>query len=476
MLKLNEYWVLTLLILLAVVTLLFPHIVRYLYADNNILGEGSYYHMRIGSELAERGLFLRDSFGAVYRLDPYDVVLALFGSMVPAAANLLPFALGIASVIFLYLVLRRLGIRERLLVVFFWVSSPLFIYTFTVSNRYAVILFLMIAGAYFYLLDSKWCCAFFGLVPLFGITPTVITLIGIRALGRHRTTVTKLAIAIVISIGLVFNLIHFLRYGIMGSSLQEGQNFLQENIVGLGAITGFNVFVLLVAGIGIISSWQHKRRHLWLYVMVVLTLLASWIMPGYKPLLNLGVAVFAAYGVMALFERKWQITIIRNLTILLLMVGIIYSSFNYVQQLSFGGPDKATIHALGDLKLKSNPGEVVLSHFRNGYWIEYFSERPALLTEQSSDVLFNQTKAIFISRNITAIDEFFDGHRITYVYIDNRTMALMKDANNNLGLPFVMENSERFAKVVAYPDIVVYRYQGVTSADAFMYTRNVTSS
>ena len=247
-------------------------------------------------------------------------------------------------------------------------------------------------------------------------------------------TIVLLAICIIWSPGLIFR-----------TSL-EPDNIFQDNIVGLGAILGFNIFVLILSMIGLISSWKNKKQYVWIYLLLVVLVLFSYYFDSeFKIILNMFVSLFAFYGLLALIKMNWELKLVRTLTIVILVVGILFSSFSFMYRISFMEPNLGMIDALDKLRFDSNVGDIVLSHYKNGFWIQYFSQRPTVIDSYTPpDAVFNDTNTLFKTRDEEMATELLHKYNIKYIFVDDKTLRLMKNDQNLIGLRFLMENSKNF--------------------------------
>ena len=77
--KLTEKNTLIYVMLAAVIVLLIPFLVRFLFYDNIMIGDESYYHANIARQIIEQNQLIHDSN---YVFNPYQLVLASAGYFV----------------------------------------------------------------------------------------------------------------------------------------------------------------------------------------------------------------------------------------------------------------------------------------------------------------------------------------------------------------------------------------------------------
>jgi len=450
-------------VIFAVIFLIIPNLIRFAYFDNYMLGEVPYYHAKIAGEIMQEKVNINND----YQFNPYNYLLAFFGSYlnILTATNLIPFIAGVLSTIFFYFILRefKFTIKQTSLIVLFWIISPLYIYSFTVSNPFSIIILLNLSGFYFLIKKRlSWISIpILSLIPLFGVQHAILTILllffySIKNKEKLILCTSIILILFTISAGLIY----FDVYDIQKKVSFEEKNLLQDNIVGIGALLGFNIFTIILAMIGLVRSWKSKHIFASLYIILILLFSASYyINSQFKIILNIMICLYAGLGMIAIVRMQWEQKLIRNLTIIILVLGIVFSSLSYVQRLSFMDPDLDLIDNLVWLRENSRTNEVVLSHYKNGYWIEYFSGRPASVKSNSEFESYNETLLLFKMRNEENALELMNRYDIKYIFVDRKTLDLMMDENNRIGLGFLMDNSADFEKVKDGEEIDIWKYE-----------------
>lgn len=91
--------------LLAAIILLIPHLI--FFNKNILIGEESYYHLRIARSIIENKFYDNLSYqGRDYFLNPYHFFLALF-LYIGSIYRFVPFLLGISSLLLFYLIFKK---------------------------------------------------------------------------------------------------------------------------------------------------------------------------------------------------------------------------------------------------------------------------------------------------------------------------------------------------------------------------------
>jgi len=440
------------IMIISIVILIIPQTIRQVHFDNLVIGEEPYFHLKNAQDISE----------GIHSNDAYAHIIYFFGkySNIPTAANLIPFILGILSTVILYLILKEyLSLNNRILALIFWIISPIFIFSYSVPSPFSVIVLINMLGVYILIKDKvSWLSIL--IIPwivFFGRLNILITLIFIVLFAithKNKSKVCLANIIIIFALTLYFKLYMYQ----LPFKMHSGQIF-QENIASLGALFGFNIFALLLGAIGLIITWKKKKQDKTVYLaIIVVSLFSIFSNPGFKIFTNIFVSMFAAFGFISLLRMNWDLKLIKYLTILILVIGIVFTTVTHVYRLSFAEPTKITAESYE--YLRSTSGEIVLSHKDNSYWIEYFSGKTAFISPFENNLTKeNETKTIFMSRDEKKVIEFLNMTNISYIMVDGKTRQLMKNENNVIGLEFLMENSGFFKKLTRIGDNTVWEYK-----------------
>jgi len=443
-------------IIFALAILLVPNVVRLLYFENYMLSDTPYYHAKIAQDI----LTEPEKFQIGQEPNIYHYLLAYSSKYINilTATNLLPFLTGIFSTLFFYLLLRNFNfsIKRTALITFLWISSPLYIYSFTVSNPFSMIILLNISGLYFLQREkASWISIpLFSLIPLFGFQHSILSVFMIFLYTNYYKKKWKLGLsAIVVLIAISIIIIITSGYNLTSDTGFEKINILENNIVEFGAILGFNSFVFILALIGLVMSWKRKYIFSSIYVVLTFLIIASYYLDSqFKIFMNIFVSLYAAMGLISLVKMKWEQKILRDLTLFILICGLLFSTTSYINRLSILEPDIEMVESLYWLKENSGTNDVILSHYNNAYWIEFFSDRRVVLRPGDNMEVYNETSQLFVSRNEQEVLEIIEKYDIKYFYVDEKTYNLMVDDNNRIGLVFLMENSADFKEVYKIKD------------------------
>lgn len=404
---------------LALAVLLLPHTIRLENFGNYVPGEEPYCHMAMAG----------DSTGNLYH-----VILGAVSQRIGifTAANFLPFAIGSACVILFYFLLKHYtaNIYHRLLAALLWIVSPIFVYSFSVPEPGSLLLLIGLAGL---LLLNTYAWLSIAVLPLAGLfDPISAALVCIVILPFKNKKIVTANIALTAAVLLMSGNFHIPGFEVPGVA-----EAVSSNISGFGTLSGFNAFALILSMIGMIKSWKNSRRQFFALLFIGV---GSLLFPSQKVLLNAFLAYYGGIGLVVMYNRNWELNLIRNATIILLVFALSYSTVANIYSMSSMEPSLERIAGLSLLKDITEPGDVILSHPQNSCWIRFFGERKPLLSP--GRVPENALELLRTRNEETAVARFRE-YNTSHIFLDSRTRELMYQ-DNVLGLGFVMENSAHF--------------------------------
>ena len=426
------------------------------------IGEQPYIHTRAAEQIARGSFSGYDPMllgGRTITLTPYHFLLA--GAILLRLSSglaFIPIGLSIVSLVFLYLLLREAFPKKTILVVLaLTVTSPPFIYLSLVSNPQSLAVALTLAGLFFFLKKGKLfaTAALFSLYNILIITALCIVY---SAYSLHHRKRAAFVLAV---LGAVFitHPVHF--YPVYEFSTT---NILEESISGLGGAKGFSVFFVILAVIGFFDSWSKKKRHYPLYLLAGI-LIVSFFMAGNDANMYavLPLAVLAAFGVSKVTGIVWKVQIIRKMTYLLIICGIIFSTLSYSIRLATAQPSDETLRSLEWLKSNSRAEGTVLSHHSSGYWIEAVAERKVLIDSHSSsipdfDQRYMDIYSLFHATELEEADAvLYDTYGVDYIWITREMKEGKVWKRQDEGLLFLLRNNETFKNIYSSDETEIWR-------------------
>lgn len=458
-------------LLLAIIILLIIPLIRFYYFDSILLGQTPYYHARMAQHIQDKGIPPKDPLmPRPYILNPYHLLLAatsyFFG--VYLSSILIPFLLGILSVILFYLILDKLNLEplKKVLTIAILIASPAFIYTFSTSNSYALPIFLLLLAFYLFIQEKKLflilSALLFILLSLFSPINSIIAIFLLFSYSINNKPKLKnfyCILPLIILISLLSHLPFYLRYGLPQKITFISSNILINSISDLGGTMGFGVFNLLLIAIGLYVIWKIKKQ-LIPYSLLFILILTSFYLSHTNLYLNFIFAILAGHGFLTLLKMKWSIKLIKTLTTIILICGLVFSSISYINRISLLPPDKPIINSLE--WFASQPPGIVLSHYTNGFWIETIGKKPVLLDPlpsylPSPNIRFNHSAKIFYSRNLAKTKALLNSYNISYIWINAAMLQGQVWTKEQQGLLFLFRNNETFKNIYHSKDVEIWK-------------------
>lgn len=462
------------ILLFALLFLVLPFALRALQGNVYLVGENSYYHARIARQISGQGVPGADNFivgGRDYVINPYHIILALFAFAFGAAAasKILPFILGLIGVYLLYILLDkfRVGSWKKVVIAGIFVLSPVFIYVFCVSGPACLALVLSLAGVFFLTKKTRifsllsFVC--FGVVSLFGVLHAVVSaFIVFFYCFRYRKRLKK---GYWLIAGIIFVLLSYAvpLYLSSESTGFAGAELLSSFFADVGCGAGFSIFALLLALVGYSFVWRHKTRFYLLYVFSIAVIMGSYFFSDLVIYANLVIVFLAGSAFVILARMSWRLKILRDLTLIVLFCGLLFSAFTAVFCLQDSLPNSALVNSLVWLDLNSEEGAVVFSHHSNGFWIEFIADRPVVL-----DGLFSRTpgaserysdsRDLFYTDDLENAKDILSKYGVDYVLISENMVGGLVWENRESGLLFLLTNDETFKKVHQNSYVAIYEY------------------
>jgi len=161
---------------------------------------------------------------------------------------------------------------------------------------------------------------------------------------------------------------------------------------------------------------------------------------------------------------KWTLKSVKKLTALVLVLSLLFSAGFYIARTSSAIPDDAMIESLEWLREESDKGDIIFSHYSNGFWIETVSQRPVILDNyynyiDSVDMRFNNSEELFFSRNLDNTIELLDKYNVKYIFITPEMKKGLVWEREKEGLLFLFRNEQTFKRVYDQDGIEIWQYK-----------------
>lgn len=471
--KYKEVNILLFLLVVAAIILVIPHVVRYLYFDDIMGGDESYYHFRIAKDIIKTGIPEKDiliSGNRDYIFNPYHVFLAavilVFGSF---TAKIVPFMLGISCFLLFYALLKEFEIdwAKRFFISLVFLMSPIFIYLFTTINAYSLIVLLDLFGLYLFVKNGKMLFIgslfVFVFASMFGWFYSLVLLMALFVVSLSRKMMKRFlaASAVVIVVTSVFYFSFYFLKSVSAGFVQR--NLTQQLIDGLGAKLGFSAFALVLMLVGFVVSWKMKRR-LYLFYLATLVLIGFFIYRNddVNIYLNFIFSILAGIGLYTLIRMKWELETVKTIALIVLGCGLLFSCLSQIKTVSSSLPDKEMVASLKWLNSNSVESECVFSHYSDGFWIEDIAARPVFIDSLFSytpgiNTIYEIANNISYSRRIVETKKLLNENNISYIWIDGEMKSGLVWEEDDEGLLFLFRDNETFKKIYSTDNVEIWK-------------------
>jgi len=462
----NEKNLLIGVFILAIILLTLPYILRYIGGNNTLIGEQVYFHSQIpGDSLQyEDELILGER---QISITPYHMLLNLSSKImgIHNSSMFIPLLLGIASLLLVYLILKKIKIDliSRFAIVIVLMLSPAFIYCYTLSNPHCLALFLTLAGILCFLQEKKIyffsaiaCFSILALFSIFNILIVILFLLTYCIIKKQKNTNTILLILALIALSFIFSPGFFIHYEV------PIHNLFETFFTDLGAKIGFGMFSVFLLIAGLFFEWEHKKKLYPIYLIVVLVLFSTYFLKDVACIyLNFLAAYFIGKAVIRIIKRKWELGLIKNLSLLIIICGLLFSSISYANRLSNNEPSAQMIESFEWLEENSFEEEIVASHPKNGAYLASFGKKIILdsyMHENRKTKRFEDIDRLFHSTNLDEAKQIIRDYEITYIYIDkNMKKELWK---GNKELIFLLGNKQTFENIYKTEEVEIWKFIG----------------
>ncbi|MBI2146151.1 hypothetical protein HYU22_02320 [Candidatus Woesearchaeota archaeon] len=429
------------LILLLIVMLLVP-ILSALY-QHVPLGKGgeSYYHLSQAQTI---------SWSTFY----YFPLWLLQHSLPGSALLVIPPLLALVSLFLFLRLARQLNFPPKHVFFFgvFFIISPTFIWAYTTFSAFSYFLFLLLLGFTLFM-EQRKALHYLSLVPFllatfFDVLSTVVLLVlfGYLVLYHHKRY--SLLPYALLPVSLLVNILILRQPLVLGPF--QAPEALASLIADFGGMAGVSFFLLLMAVIGLVRRWRHFSALSVLLLVLISAYIYDTQMVGF---LALPITFFAAAGFVFLLERPWTLENLKWFTLLLLVLGLFFSTASYLNRIPLTSPTMGDLQALHWINGNVPTGSIIFSDIDNGYFIHYFAQRQPLYaagqggSREDQDAIFN---AIYIDQLFPLLEK----NTIHYIYINPTMRAHLP---RDYGLLFLLKN-ERFKLLYSHEGYELWEF------------------
>ena len=164
---------------------------------------------------------------------------------------------------------------------------------------------------------------------------------------------------------------------------------------------------------------------------------------------------FATAGALKIIERPWEINNLKTVTIILLVLGILFSTTTYLGRISDVGPTIEDIKILTWIKENTPEDAIIFSNPEYATQINFFAEREAYASLQENKNSKISANKIINSLYVTQAFPLLEEGKVTYIYLPKH---MRKELPEEQGFIFLLQN-ERFKFIRSYGQSEVWAFK-----------------
>ncbi len=481
---LKRYNLFVFAVLALFIVLVLPTFTRFYESNDSLIGSEPYYHLRAAKRLMQEqsiNIFtppegIPDSSYSPrdYFFNPYHYML-VFTSRFTSLANasrILPFVLGLISVLLFNLILKSFVTEDykRHLILLMLALSPAFIYTFTISTPHSAAIVISLAGLCFFIREGRYNLALsilcFALVALFSLFNTILIILVMLAyvLTKRKMQNRFIALLFLLAIFSFAKRVSFYYNYTFSPNLNIVSNLSSD----LGGIIGFGIFSIALAIYGVAAHWKNKSSFLAFFFLSILLMLSLFFAGNVANMyLSFFVAVAAGIGFVRLCEMPWSVRTVKNLTLLIVICGLLFSSVSYLSRLSSMEPNPDIVDALVWLGDNTFKDRFVLSHYDEGFRISTIARNPVIVdslqtAEYDQKFLYKVQDSIFYSRKLKDVKPLFQVYNIQYIFVTPEMRSGLVWSKPDEGLLFLFTSKSTFKKVYDKKGVEIWEVLNAT--------------
>lgn len=465
---------LILLIAIGLILLLSP---LYLRINKPLMGSEPYFYQRIIKNIeTNSSMPTHDSLSFAgrdftYNLGPIFLLYMLSkGVSITLLLQVIPILLGILTLILAYFSLRRLRSDPSIsfISVMLLILSPSFLYAFTKFTNLTIALPLTLTAFYLFLSEKKFprtaSSVLFVILPFFGFWETIIPLsiLGIYSIKNKEAQKRFIKISLItLAVMVVIHLPHIIETGSLGYIPKTTEN-VSNILFDIGGEFGASIFAVILAFFGLSRLWKKKYQNFKPYMILIALIIFSLLSKNGAIYLNFILCFLASRGLLRLSSMRWESKETRNVTLFLLLCGLIFSGLSFVGSIGSKYPTNQMVDSLKELESVSESQDIILSHQSNSAWINEIAKRKTIINERTAHIrdvekIFSDISIIFHSRNIKQTEALLKKHKIKYVYITpNMKEGLVWDSQDE-GFLFVSKYSKLLERKYEENEIEIWR-------------------
>lgn len=290
-----------------------------------------------------------------------------------------------------------------------------------------------------------------GIIPFFNVSLFVINILLLLSyiILKERSLLRYFSLTFIIGISLI--ILQFWRVYWFG--LHFYLNYNLSVITDFGANYGIGFFIIILGVLGI-----YFKRQYFVYALLIL----GFVLSGYFKILliyiNFILVIYTAIALIVLWKLKWSSILLKNITFLVLICCLMFTTISFVNEYVNYSPDIGTLDGLEFFKNKPN---VVFSDISRGDWITYFGAKSFMDNNYyfvpNYDERNHDYDSILFSKNYEEFVNLIKKYNIKYFFVD-RYMRERIYGGETEGMLFWLKYGNDFNLAYSNNELHIYEF------------------
>ncbi len=431
--------------------------------DSFLVGREAYSILRLAEHpstwdpLSYGGRFAAYTWGTALLISPNPKLLA----------QLLPPIFGLLAFLSLWGTLKSFGLdnNTRRVALAITATSPPFIFLFSTLNNQFIAITLALFGLYSFAKNWKVPSALaFIIMPVFSLPASLIslTLLFMMTFFSKRRDFFWLILVCTAIVATAYYLTLAKYAGspekLLFAATELGlHSRLQDYFSDLGGKYGLSIFGAMLAMLGVIYGWKKKYSDLGVFFSVFTLAVLIFLTKHAIFFMNFFVSILAAYALMALARKGWESRTLKNFTILVMVLGLIFSATSFISRQTAAEPSGGIVQAVEIFK--EHDEGVAFSHYTRGYWLEYAGKKTVMdenfAFAPNVNERWQDSENLFKTRSLDEAMKIIDKYDISYIWLDRK----LRDetwSHKEEGVQFLLEYSKNFKKAYSTEHVEIW--------------------
>ncbi len=221
-----------------------------------------------------------------------------------------------------------------------------------------------------------------------------------------------------------------------------------------GSSFGFGIFELFLAGFGFVLLLSHKKKYYSLFFILAVVLVFSFFLPRLRIYSLLIICFFNMFIICKLVSYKWFIKGLKNLVLLTIFCGLLFTSISHAVAISDSSPSLEFVQSLMILSQKK-PGKVLTSQDYANFIEFYSAKKPLIGHEEVSSGFFSDYLNMLYSSDISETIELMKKYYVKYIIVTPEMKSRLWSRDDQ-GLIYLLGHSKYFKRIIQNNKVKVW--------------------